>query len=676
MTSDVDLTQEERKAFVGEARDQIDESEQILLEMEAAGDKFGRRADDGEKLAMLFRAMHTIKGNAATVGLSNIEKLAHVAEDMMEKVRAGQLGVDEEMADLMLGAVDQLRVMLEEFAEERPMSDPSQDLLKRMRAKVEGVGGGDDSPGNGASSVAVEQLLAELSSRDLAEHEQLIAVAARLSGDADLPAVRALQCIMACEEQARDAASHPRKEDIESGQVDDVKQVQCLVVSDSDPENLREAIRQITGISDVDVAVQNEDVTTQEDDEEPSDAGVQGNGSPQQIRVDVSVLDRLMNLSGEMVINRNRLSSLVREAQNGDSGNRLEEMQETVEEMGRATMDLQEDIMEMRLLPLDELFRRFPRMMRNLHKSSAKRFHFAMDGGETEIDRSLMEIISDPLTHMLRNAVDHGIEPPEVRAAAGKDPEGEVRLTAHRNESNIVVQVSDDGAGIDVDALRDKAQERGLLSQVDETISDDELLDVIFSPGFSTSDQITEISGRGVGLDVAKRNIESVNGNISLENEPGKGTSFRISLPLTVTTVKSLLVRIAGQVYVVPLSSVRETLDINAADVQDAAGKPVLHYQHNFIPIFGLHDFFPDVSNLRCDEEEYLVVLQADRGSLGLQVDDLLGEEDCVIKPLSRPVDDIPGISAATILPDGNVALILDAGGLFSEMRSVERSAK
>jgi len=682
MTGDIDLTREERTAFVSEARDQIDEAEEILLEMEAAGGQFGRRSDDTEKLATLFRAMHTIKGNAATVGLSNIECMAHVAEDMMEKVRAGEVAVGEEVADLMLTAVDQLRDMIDDFACERPMTDPPGDLLQRMRARLErGDEASQSAAGDEVGPAEFDNLLKELSSSaDWAEEERLITVDVDLSEDADLPAVRALQCIMACEENARTAASRPRRDDLEAGRVGDVRKVQCLLVSDAEPQHVQQAIRQITGISDVQVTVRDDRpiaVQKQAEEDDGVEARFRGNGSLQQIRVDVSVLDRLMNLSGEMVINRNRLSSLVREARDADSEGLLEQMQETVEEMGRATMDLQEDIMEMRLLPLDDLFRRFPRMMRNLRKSSGKAFRFTVDGGETEIDRSLMEVIGDPLTHILRNAVDHGIESPEARASAGKDPEAEIRLSAHRNESSIVVQVSDDGAGIDVDALRDNVRDRGLLSQVDETISDEDLLDVIFSPGFSTSEKVTEISGRGVGLDVARRNIESVNGNISVQSWAGRGAEFRISLPLTVTTVKSLLVRIGGQVYVVPLSSVRETLSLHEAAIQRAGGKPVLHYRESFIPVFHLHDFFPDIEERRRrDGEEYLVVLQADKGSLGMKVDALLGEEDCVIKPLGRPVDDIPGISAATILPDGRVALILDAAGLFNEMRSVERSVK
>ena len=661
----MELSAEERNVFVAEAEEMVDQAEQILLEMEEAGSSFGRRREDAGKLDAFFREMHTLKGNAGSVGLDGMAGLAHAVEDVMQSLRDGRLEVDGDLSEALLNSIDCLRAMVAEFAAAEEVRQAPRELIERLEA----FRGSDRSVSAGSPTDGAERdLLRELGAVGPGEG-RILAVRARVSPEGDMPVVRALQFLMACEKVCTRMASTPSRENVEAGYFNDERLV-CYLISTVEENTLVEELEQISGVTVDGIEALEACAMGPEDGEEGQAEGdAPGVKKQRRIRVDVAVLDRLMNLMGEMVINRNRLSSLVREMNGQDANGLKGMMQETVEHLSRATMDLQEDVMQMRLLPLDELFRRYPRMMRNLRRASGKAFDFVIEGGETEIDRSLMEVIADPLTHILRNAVDHGIETRETRIIEGKEPEGKITLSASRNENYIVVEVSDDGAGINEEALRRRA------GAGDAEVADEDLVDLIFASGFSMAEEVTEISGRGVGLDVVRRSVEAVNGKISVDNRPGQGVIFRLSLPLTVTTVKSLLVSIAGQAYVLPLTSVRETL--NRADVESgrAGNTPVLNFRDQFIPLYHLGDFFPEVTGDH-REASYVVVLHTDQRDLGLLVDDLLGEEDCVIKPLNRPIDDIRGVSAATILPDGRVALILDSSGLMAQKRPTGRVKK
>ncbi len=678
-SEDIELSEEELITLVAEAEEELDGAEGVLLQMEAASDSFGRRAGDEERLDTLFRAMHTLKGNASSVGWEAMASLAHAAEDLMQGVRDGTIAPSGDVADLLLRTVDEMRSLTSALAEGGEMPAVSASLIRDMqsisdRASEEYAGDSrSDSDlfrGGGAPGTAVEG--------------SALVVEIEVSEETDIPAVRALQAIMACEEMGSELVSDPSKDDIDAGAMEDGGRILCRISEPWERGEIAEALHEIEGVIHVRFGTSTgEDLAgesgaeSEVDEGKSADAGIARSADTRQIRVDVSLMDRLMNQVVEMVITRNRLSSLIETLSDHGMRDLSEEMQATVEQMAGITTTLQEDIMQTRLVPLDSLFRRFPRMMRNLKKSSGKEFHFQTDGGDTEIDRSLLDAIGDPMIHLLRNAVDHGIEDPEVRRGAGKDPAGTIRLSAFRQENFIVVEVSDDGGGLDVEAIAARARARGLLdSDAERRMSEEDLLDLLFSPGFSTSESVTEISGRGVGLDVVRREVEDVNGTVIVENRPGRGSTFRLSLPLTVTTVRSLLVEIARQVYVIPLGSIRETIRLEAVDLHRTGDTPMLPFRGDFIPLFRLRDFFPDSSGaIAGGDEKYIVVLSMDRRDYGLLVDDLLGEEESVIKPLRRPIGNIPGLSSATIRPDGSVALILDANGLFKEMRRTARRA-
>lgn len=391
----------------------------------------------------------------------------------------------------------------------------------------------------------------------------------------------------------------------------------------------------------------------------------------QTVRVDVARLDTLLNLVGELVIDRTRIAQLGREFEARFHHDELiDSLLETAGHIGRITDELQEHIMKARMLPIEQVFNRFPRMVRDLAQKFGKEVRLIMEGQETELDRSVIEIISDPLIHMLRNSVDHGIEPPDEREAKGKPRQGTIRLSARHEENYILIEIEDDGKGIDPSKLRQVAVQKGVLSQeAAERLSDREAINLIFTPGFSTAQQITEVSGRGVGMDIVRSNIQRVGGIVEVDSVPGKGTRFSIRLPLTLAIIRALLVSIAEQVYALPLSSVLETLKVHPEQIQFVAGQPAIVLRGRTLPLISLKAHFygsiwkEDLT--QSSQPMFIVVVGLGEKQLGLVVSRLIGEQEIVIKSLSRHLGDISGFSGATILGDGKVALIVEIAELF-----------
>ncbi len=388
------------------------------------------------------------------------------------------------------------------------------------------------------------------------------------------------------------------------------------------------------------------------------------------IRTSVERLDKLMNLVGELITDRNRLFQLRSDFENKYRGDdQIDVLTETITHVGRITDQLQAEVMGIRMLPIANVFNKFPRLVRDLARKAEKQVELIIQGKETELDRSVIEEINDPLIHLLRNAVDHGIEKPEERIASGKPPSGIIRLNAYHEQGRIIITVEDDGRGIDPNKVRASAVKKGLLSESEaSSLSDEEAIDLIFRPGFSTASEITDISGRGVGLDIVRTNIERLNGNVTIETKPGRGTQFQIILPLTLAIVPTLLVRVNNSIFAIPLVTVSETLRIKKTDIQTINARPVILLRDHVLPVSRLGDLFnlAQSSNGRgTSGQDYVVVVRAGKSQLGLIVDSLIGEQEVVVKSLSQIIGDVPGISSAAILGDGQVTLILDVLGLF-----------
>lgn len=400
------------------------------------------------------------------------------------------------------------------------------------------------------------------------------------------------------------------------------------------------------------------------------------------VRTSVERLDNLMNLIGELITDRNRMYQLRRELEALYRGSvQVEALSDTIIHVGRITDMLQSEVMSIRMLPISNVFNKFPRLVRDLARKANKQIDLVTRGEDTELDRSLIEVISDPLIHLVRNAVDHGIELPQERLAAGKPERGMILLTARHEQGRIYITVEDDGRGIDVNRVKAKAVEKGQLTQAEaDSMSDDEAIELIFVSGLSTARAISDVSGRGVGMDIVRANIEQLNGNIQVETWLGKGTQFTIILPLTLAIVPTLLVKVCGATYAIPLVTVNETLRLKTQEIQTVNGRPVISLREQVLPVCNLGEVFAlqDRRNGKAKEEyEYVVIVRSGKTQLGLIVDELIGEEEVVVKSLSSVIGEVIGISNAAILGDGQVALIIDVQGLIKLVTSwSERSGR
>ena len=385
------------------------------------------------------------------------------------------------------------------------------------------------------------------------------------------------------------------------------------------------------------------------------------------VRTSVERLDSLMNLVGELITDRNHLFQVRNKLDNGAHGNEsINQLSETVGHIGRITDQLQEEVMRIRMLPIGNVFHKFPRLVRDLAQNLGKQVDLVIEGEDTELDRSVIEEINDPLIHLIRNALDHGIETPQERQTHGKSPRGTLRLTARHEQGRIIITVEDDGAGINAAKIRESAVSKGLISEVEAaTLSDEKAIDMIFLSGLSTSKKATDISGRGVGMDIVRANIQRINGTILVETKPGQGTHFQVVLPLTLAIVPTLLVKVSETPFAIPLVMVAETLRLEGKDIQTIRGEPVTRLRNQVLPLVYMKDVFGIAKNTAREKFFYVVVVHSGKQRIGLVVDELLGEEEVVVKSFGSLINEVPGISSAAILGDGHVALIVDVVGLY-----------
>ncbi len=390
------------------------------------------------------------------------------------------------------------------------------------------------------------------------------------------------------------------------------------------------------------------------------------------IRVDVSRLDALMNLVGELVLGRNRLLRITQQLVSRYEGDELvEALSETMDQVDFITTDLQMAVMKTRMVPIARVFNRFPRVVRDLARELKKEVKLIIEGEDTELDRSIVEEIGDPLVHLVRNAIDHGIEPPEEREFLGKPRQGTLKLSAYHEGNHIVILVEDDGRGIDIEKIKKKALEKGLVTEAEiAKMSEKDILNLIFLPGFSTAERVTDVSGRGVGMDVVKTNIEKLNGTIEINTELGKGTQIVIKIPLTLAIIQSLLVQVGDEIYAIPLVSVVEAVKISTEEIQFVEGQEIIILRDSVLPLVELSKVF-NIPTTRDEKSIYVVVLSIGEKRFGLIVDRLIGQEEIVIKSLGNYLSNVPGISGATIMGDGRVTLIIDVAGLANMVARV-----
>ncbi|WP_456329579.1 chemotaxis protein CheW [Archaeoglobus sp.] len=653
-----DEMEEYKQEFIQEAREYLDIMNQNFIKVEKG---------DLDAINEIFRMAHTIKGMAGFMGYKNLEELCHKLESAMGKVRDGEIEVTEELIDVMLKAVDAIEEMIDRIEDEDNDNVDVEHIIQALTNLVDAEKGDED--------------FAKAEKTDVKPDGANLRVDVYIADDCVMKSVRAALVIETLSEVGEVVGFIPDEEDMEKDTFDghfvvylkapDASAVEnaisnvaeidrfeiTLVEADERAVEQAEAETEITE-SEIKRAEGLEEKETEEKAESRIDKKKERRKRKlESIRVNISQLDTIMNLVGELVISKGRLLQIAAEYD-------IPELKEAVAIMDKSITSLQDEIMQIRMVKVERVFSKFPRMVRDLARKLGKKVDFTMEGLDTELDRTVLDEISDPLVHLVRNAVDHGIETPEERKAAGKDETGRIKLAAWREKNNIIIELEDDGRGIDVEKIKQKAIERGIISPAEaESMSEDELKMLIFSPGFSTKDKATEVSGRGVGMDVVKTTVERLGGSVRVFSEKGKGTRIRIHLPPTVAIVKSLLVKVADETYAIPISSVVEALYVSEDNWKVIHGNPFMIVRGKLVPAFKLRDMF-NVKNGR-PEKEVGIIVEKEGERYALIADTIAEQQEIVIKPLTGYLAKIKGFSGVTILGDGRVVPILDISSLL-----------
>jgi len=666
-----DAAPDELQLFLQEAEEQLQLLDQDIVLLEKEGPR-------PELLQEIFRAAHTLKGSSASIGHAKMASLTHAMENVLDLLRHGKAECTTALIDTLLESLDGLRLLKEEVETLQDCGFDPAELVERLN-EVVGQGDGAREP---SAVPARGEGLAPADSWGEGREAGAVRLTVRIADDCLLLAARCLQVYLEASSFGSVVSSTPSLEAIESQQA--AHRMELLVRTGQ----VEEMIRAVGSLPDVvEVAVdQGEPIEvaaspagqagergatapTGAASPESGRAGSRTNGSGKglgkTVRIDVERLDDLMNLVGELVIDRTRLAQIGGQLQARYDDISIGELNETSQHIGRIVDELQESIMKARMLPVESLFNRLPRVVRDLAQRSGKKVDFVVEGRETELDRSVIEELHDPLVHLLRNCVDHGIEPPEQRRAAGKDEVGRIRLSAMHRENRILLRVEDDGAGIDPAKIKATAVRKGLLTaEAAERLSDQEAMELIFAPGFSTAATVTDVSGRGVGMDIVRTNIEKLNGSVAVESRPGEGTRFTLELPLTLAIIDALMVGLGDQILAIPLVSVVETLRVWRTEIQWINKRQAIQLRESVLPLIGLDQALGLPSFSGGSDRVFVVAVRVGENRYGLVVDSLLGELQVVIKSLGRQVGTIAGVTGATILGDGRVALILDVPSL------------
>ncbi len=698
----------------------LDEAEEMLQNMEGGIVRLEKESDNPEVIQEIFRAAHTLKGSSATLGHQRMAEVTHSMENVLDKVRKGKLEVTTAVVDTLFACLDVLKAFKEEIASGEESGVSTTAILEQLAAiDRAGAPAAAAAAGPATTTPPPAGMPAGLPPLTQADEAKVKGASARgmtafwahlqLDKNAAMPAVRAFQTLLAVGDMGEVVRSWPTQEEVEEDKVGDA--MKLVFLTRETLEAVRTTLEGVPEISVVEVSplflaqaapaaapeVAAAAVTSPaEGDSTPpaaeADAPAKreatavagqakgGRNSSRTVRVDVEVLDNLMNTVGELVIERTRLLQVLTRLETEREGDEISQvMSSALAQIGRLTGNLQEEIQRARMLPVDNLFRKFPRMVRDVAQKAGKEIEFVVHGEETELDRSVIEEIGDPLMHLLRNSVDHGVEAPMDRLKGGKPSKGIVTLEAFHEENHIIISVRDDGRGIDPQKIRASAVKKGLLSdEAARRMPDSEAVNLIWAPGFSTAEKVSDISGRGVGLDVVHKNIEKLNGSVEIRSEVGKGTEFRVKLPLTLAIIRALQVEVLDTTYCIPLGSVVETDRIPTSEIKTVRQREVVVKRGEVIPLLRLVDAFNQERPADFVEpEEVFVVIVAVMGKqIGIVVDNLIGEGDVVIKPLGKFIGDIPGISGATIMGNGDVAIILDISSLINsvqmEMNRVE----
>lgn len=646
----MDDMQEILEDFLVEAFELIEQIDHDLIELES-------RPDDLELLNSIFRVAHTVKGSSSFLNFDVLTKLTHKMEDVLNKARHGDLQITPDIMDVVLESVDKMKTLLNcirDNGNDTAIGMDIEPICARLAAVADGTAV--------QNSPTPEQSTPQAATPEQAAPSE--------------PA-------QAAPEQAAPSMANQPEIDVNS-------------LSDAEVEAEIERLLKIRKAEDTARRAQKAQNPAPAPSPAPKPAPkpatpppavkkvpvAGGANSPaameQTIRVEVKRLDQLMNLSGELVLSKNRLLTIYNELQERYDGEQfLDKLNQVANSLSIITTDIQLAVMKTRMQPVSKVFSKFPRIVRDLSRELGKQIELEISGEETELDKSIIEEIGDPIMHMIRNSCDHGVEDPAARVAAGKSEKGVVQLKAYNEGNHIIIEIADDGKGMDPDMLKVKCIEKNLITEKEaDQMSDKEAFALIFKPGFSTAQKVTSVSGRGVGMDVVKTNIEKLNGIIEIDSEPGKGSVFKLKIPLTLAIMQSLLVGAQEEYYAIPLASVMETIRVPIESIYTIEGKNVLRLRDEVISLVRLADVFNVKQVFESDSQAYVVIIGVAEAKLGVIIDTLVGQEEIVIKSMGDYLQNIPGIAGATIRGDGRVTLIVDVSSMMNLARQIKTDIK
>jgi two-component system, chemotaxis family, sensor kinase CheA len=642
-----------REEFVSYFRDEAEELlQQIDADLLKLEEFVASGGSDPEIVNSLFRALHTVKGSAGMLGFDQVQNLAHKLENLCDLLRKDRMPLSESSVDILFSGRD----LLTELIEAAIGKDASPHGVDEYIAKVDSF----TSIYEETSHVIDGRVGQQQSFDEAAASEQ------RETTDAEVEAFEA-----------------------EVARLLEQAQAQAQVRAEASPLGLDvPTFEEMHGDAATEVARAAAKPTATEKGKAASpNAEARRSSIHQTIRVDIERLDALLNLVGELVINRTRISDIANTLERlmGDKTGTAsdsaaivaplaKDLTDSAALLARTTNEIQESIMKVRMVPIGQVFDRFPRLVRDVAKARGKEVQLVISGAETDLDKTIVDEVGEPLMHLLRNNVDHGIEPPDERERLGKSRAGTITLNAYHEGNQIIIEVSDDGAGINMEKVRARGIKQGLIS-ADDRLSDREIVELIFTPGFSTAEVVSDVSGRGVGMDVVKRNITRLKGVFDVDTVPGQGTRFTIKLPLTLAIIQALLVRVADELYAIPLDSVIESQRVEMSDVRTVHGNEVITLRGQVVPLVRVAEFF-ELGGDRDPDKVMIVIVGLQGRQVGLVVDSFEGEQEIVIKPLSDVVGRIAGISGATILGNGSISLIIDVHSLVSEAYTGGKAAR
>ncbi|HEF3574328.1 hybrid sensor histidine kinase/response regulator [Campylobacter upsaliensis] len=621
--------QEILEDFLVEAFELVEQIDHDLVELES-------NPEDLELLNRIFRVAHTIKGSSSFLNFDVLTKLTHHMEDVLNKARHGELKITPDIMDVVLESIDRMKTLLNSIRDN-----------------------GNDS----AIGMDIEPICARLT--------------AISEGDVSAVASVSEEPKVEPKEEVVPATPEPSVEpDVDVNQLSDSEveaEIERLLKVRKAEDQARRAQKKKSAAPTTSKPA----TETGGEKKVPASGGGSG-GMDQTIRVEVKRLDHLMNLIGELVLGKNRLLKIYDDVEERYEGEKfLEELNQVVSQLSIITTDVQLAVMKTRMQPIAKVFNKFPRVVRDLSRELGKQIELEITGEETELDKSIVEEIGDPIMHMIRNSCDHGVEDPATRKANGKPERGVVQLKAYNEGNHIVVEITDDGKGLDAAGLKMKALEKNLITEKEaEQMTDKEAFALIFKPGFSTAAKVTNVSGRGVGMDVVKTNIEKLNGVIEIDSELGKGSTFKLKIPLTLAIIQSLLVGTQEEFYAIPLASVLETVRVPIDNIYTIEGKNVLRLREEVLSLVRLSDVFGVKQVLESGDQTYVVIIGVAESKLGIIVDTLVGQEEIVIKSMGDYLQNIQGIAGATIRGDGRVTLIIDVGAMMDMAKEIKVDIK